>query len=1396
MKSFCFICLVSLLAMPLCSFSQTQEIKEGILRIKFKKTLQVKDLGQRTAYTDGFAQTGIQALDVLNKKYGVTNIKRVIPVGGRYEFAHQQYGLHLWFDITFDSLTEYTMADLLQDFDALEEVSVAEPAYQMSLFAEENDGNPSKSIIQEKSKHISTIPSAAPNDPLFKDQWHYNNTGQTGGKVGADIDLINAWSIERGSKEVIVAIIDGGIDVDHKDLSAAMWVNEAELNGIPGADDDNNGYMDDVHGYGFGDRTGKISPHYHGTHVAGTVGAVNDNGVGVSGVAGGSGTGDGVRLLSCAVFGLRSQGGFEESFIYAADNGAVIAQNSWGGGAPSTLMEESIEYFIARAGFDNSEENFHQNIQTGPMAGGIVIFAAGNGNTRVPSYPGGLGQVVAVASTGNSDQKASYSHYGDWIELSAPGGDHSPGVLSTFPGNVYNNISGTSMACPQVSGVAALIVSQFGGGGYLPGLVWNRLVETTDFIDDQNPGHEGMLGSGRLNAFNALQTNDGVPPGTIHDLRTSATNFSSIKLSWTATGNSGEEGAASVYDLRYALSPITEDNFKEATIVTKLPRPLPSGEIEVFEVTGLLPSTPYYFALKAFDIFGIASEISNTIHATTTSPPVMVVAPASLHENLNSGQTSTQTFSIKNTGSGTLDFKISIRPSPPAPSSIANKKLEYSFATSQEVSIRHRVEDPYSDLTNGFQRTQQSAKPIQFSDRQGLSAVGRLFNINYENNRIEEVDPSDGKVISSFAPPEQFSGGPDGIAFDGTYLYFINGFGSNKVYQINPGSGEVTGQAVLENLPSIDALAHSGEYLYAQDYSNNRVYEIDFSQQSAVRTINFNTSTGGGISFGGSRGTLFVSNFSGGIFEMDLLTGETINRLPSPMHVLGLGYSESLNILFASDFSGTAYALNPDDGSVLYSFSLAKSSGIASDEALGNAWLTTDTYSGSIGEGETFEINALFDASHLKGRAYAKYFIISSNDPETPVKSLPVTLNVVGAPNVNTLRNSLDFGTVFLNEESRDSLIITNTGTEILAVGGITSDKTEFRVENVAFSLNPRESRVVHASFSSPGTGIVAGKMTIISNDPNEPAYVVHLQGKSVEPPVIEVDLPSLSDSLYTGEMSVKFLTIQNSGKSDLLWEMLNIGHSPNVIAASRDKSQDIVRTNLLPSEHFEAKFGADQQGILMGIPYREGFESGNFDSWKEEVKGGIKEVTSTTSASGEFSFYYNNNTVGHAHGIHQEFPISQPTYISFYIKSGSTTTTDAYFVLSSGMQEAIFFFARANGTLYVNEDVGGDNSVYYEALQWYHIEFRDMDWEDKDFDYYVNGELIKADIPFRNPHSEGINRLNLYNYSHNAKAWWDDIHIGDQQNNWLYSDTLTGTVPKGSSQKVGITFDASVKIY
>lgn len=313
-------------------------------------------------------------------------------------------------------------------------------------------------------------------DPLLEWQWHYYNDGQTinygwddGTNLeGADINLLSAWNYSAGDSRVIVAVLDGGVKCDHKDLVANMWVNEGEVAG-DGIDNDGNGYVDDVHGYNFCANNANIQADDHGTHVAGTIAAVNNNGYLGCGIAGGTGNGDGCRIMSCQIFdgsGTASVSQIAAAIKYAADNGAVIMNNSWAYAKGSYTTDSSFKNQFSA--LINAIDYFEQNAKLeGVIDGGIALFAAGNDGYGVPSYPGAYYNNICVTSFCSNFTASSFTNYGAGANICAPGGENNVagfgfdyGVISTVANSdEYGSLMGTSHSTPHVSGCAALGLS-------------------------------------------------------------------------------------------------------------------------------------------------------------------------------------------------------------------------------------------------------------------------------------------------------------------------------------------------------------------------------------------------------------------------------------------------------------------------------------------------------------------------------------------------------------------------------------------------------------------------------------------------------------------------------------------------------------------------------------------------------------------------------------------------------------------------------------------------------------------------------------------------------------------------------------------------------------------------
>lgn len=487
------------------------DAEAGELLIKFSPEMSdILDQAQLSKTRAGKAtRSGIPSTDEVLDILGSYSFERVFPVDANTEARTRETGLHLWYTVKFNKGTDLKAA--AERLKQLGEISKVQTNGRIKR-AYNTDSKRiylSDKALQQKSTRAAA--EGEPNDPGFASQWHYRNLGEgnydfenlnnnhVGAKAGCDVNALEAWKICTGDPSIIVAILDEGVMYTHPDLAANMWCNPGES--VQGAktDGDGNGYEGDLHGYNFVTESGDITwtdanDTGHGTHVAGTIAAVNNNGRGVCGVAGGDGTpNSGVKIMSCQVFSGQNSvtlAGEARAIKYAADNGAVILQCSWGYNSsessiingytpgPATekewaetypLEKEALDYFINNAGSPN-----------GVIDGGIPVFAAGNEYAGNPAFPGAYSKCVCVSSLAADFTPACYTDFGSLVTLSAPGGDleyyskigeqedeywaettteQKGAVLSTMIQNgrpAYGYMEGTSMACPHVSGVTAL----------------------------------------------------------------------------------------------------------------------------------------------------------------------------------------------------------------------------------------------------------------------------------------------------------------------------------------------------------------------------------------------------------------------------------------------------------------------------------------------------------------------------------------------------------------------------------------------------------------------------------------------------------------------------------------------------------------------------------------------------------------------------------------------------------------------------------------------------------------------------------------------------------------------------------------------------------------------------
>ena len=419
--------------------------------------------------------------DQVCAEYGIEFVEKLFPRTD--DELSRKHGLHRWYMVSFseDSSVE-RVAEGMAKLNAVKGV-------QFNTQYERKFGSEAPIAwkpFEGRGYGEFNLPF---NDPMLVDQWHYINNKDMSvaetSRTGADINVKNAWGLTGGDPRIIVAVCDEGVKYTHPDLADNMWVNEGEIPGN-GIDDDDNGYVDDIYGWNFlstekypkvisWNEPGDVS---HGTHVAGTVAAVNNNGIGVSGVAGGTGNGDGCRIMSCQVFSGSSSatvGARARAYHYAAQMGATVLQCSFGqeGGYMTSdntfettypVEVEALRYF----------RDYGNQKNGSPVNKNIIVFAAGNDGASVSGYPAAHKEFISVTAFGPDYLPTNYTNYGPGSNIAAPGGDVSINmsttseraqILSTtavesanYDSN-YGWMQGTSMACPHVSGVVALGLS-------------------------------------------------------------------------------------------------------------------------------------------------------------------------------------------------------------------------------------------------------------------------------------------------------------------------------------------------------------------------------------------------------------------------------------------------------------------------------------------------------------------------------------------------------------------------------------------------------------------------------------------------------------------------------------------------------------------------------------------------------------------------------------------------------------------------------------------------------------------------------------------------------------------------------------------------------------------------
>ena len=1059
---------------------------EGVVRVKLQREIADRMVAAKLPLSvkgtnRKYVQTGVTPLDRVNQKVKAVSMTRVFPYAGKNEAKHKAFGLDLWYDVHYEA-SGMKLAQARNLFRSAEGVSYAQRIPLYKPIGGERFLEVSPAAVARAAKAASTMPF---NDPLLNDQWHYNNDGHIAGtKVGADANVFKAWETGvTGSKDVVVAIIDGGFQVDHPDLKDNVWINTAELNGKPGVDDDGDGYVDDIYGYNFVINSSDINAHSHGTHVAGTVGATNNNGIGVCGVAGGSDGKGGVKMMVCQVFDSRASSSavadFGAAIVYAADRGASIAQCSWGAGVADEedkSITAAVDYFTKNGGGDK-------------MNGGLCIFAAGNNGEEGNYYPGCLDKVVAVGSMAPDGSVAYYSNRGKWVDVTAPGGlednGQQYGVLSTLPNSTYGYNEGTSMACPHVSGIAALILSKYGNKQFSNETLRTLLTTSVNDLYTQNPEYKGLMGSGYIDAYKALQGKEGSVPEAVADFTVTASHDNAL-IEWTIPET--EEKSIDHHVIYYSTEDFSAtDDLNKLSSVSVDTKFKYSGDKMSYEVEGLKASTKYYFAIVAYNRWGKASAVSPIKEATTNSGPKVQVDQKNLSMTVDATKASTAeaSFNVKNAGEGVLKYQLT------------------TATTRATMSTSGRIKNPNPGQVLPFSGTVSPTlvkrNAVATSNYQAKDWPDTL---TYSNQLYSYIGETDTKLPNALAQYFYVDKATYPNGFNLTDLRFQGQNGQNPVIEIYDGSRTISTASLIQKV-NYDFWAYN--------------YPITLKEQ---------------IHFAPGSSFWVVAKFPAGA-KNPLGTGKTTRTDVAQYSFYssdnGTTWTQLSEVLKGTSFEAVASQLtwavqaiskNPDWSQVL----------------------NPEPISGEVRPNESQKVTLKNDGQKLVNGTYKFNIHVKSNEAVDSKQQVALTMTVKGYKPELHSQQLVDFGDLLVGQTKTIDVELTNSGYGVFggqygmlqAPKNIKSSSDQFNVSKGANNIAARSTGTLPVTFAPTKEGNFSSTITLTDKNGNQHSFLVRGVAsvpaqQSVTPEVYEA-----GDLKVGGEDKTATITIKNTGNYPL----------------------------------------------------------------------------------------------------------------------------------------------------------------------------------------------------------------------------------------------------------------------
>ena len=1060
---------------------------EGVVRVKLQREIADRMIAAKLPLSvkgtnKKYVQTGVTPLDRVNQKVKAVSMTRVFPYAGKDEAKHKAAGLDLWYDVHYEA-SGMKLAQARNLLRSTEGVAYAQRIPVYKPIGGERFLEVSPAAVAKAAKAASTMPF---NDPLLNDQWHYNNDGHIAGtKVGADANVFKAWETGvTGSKDVVVAIIDGGFQVDHPDLKDNVWINTAELNGKPGVDDDGDGYVDDIYGYNFVINSSDINAHSHGTHVAGTVGATNNNGIGVCGVAGGSDGKGGVKMMVCQVFDSRASSSavadFGAAIVYAADRGASIAQCSWGAGVADEedkSVTEAVDYFTKNGGGDK-------------MNGGLCIFASGNNGEEGNYYPGCLDKVVAVGSMAPDGSVAYYSNRGKWVDVTAPGGlednGQQYGVLSTLPNSTYGYNEGTSMACPHVSGIAALILSKYGNKQFSNETLRTLLTTSVNDLYTQNPEYEGLMGSGYIDAYKALQGKEGSVPEAVADFTVTASHDNAL-IEWTIPET--EEKSIDHHVIYYSTEAFsaTDDlnKLSSATVDTKFKY---SGDKMSYEVEGLKASTKYYFAIVAYNRWGKASAVSPIKEATTNSGPKVQVDQKNLSMTVDATKASTAeaSFNVKNAGEGVLKYQLT------------------TATTRATMSTSGRIKNPNPGQVLPFSGTVSPTlvkrNAVATSNYQAKDWPDTL---TYSNQLYSYIGETDTKLPNALAQYFYVDKATYPNGFNLTDLHFQGQNGQNPVIEIYDGSRTISTASLIQKV-NYDFWAYN--------------YPITLKEQ---------------IHFAPGSSFWVVAKFPAGA-KNPLGTGKTTRTDVAQYSFYssdnGTTWTQLSEVLKGTSFEAVASQLtwavqaiskNPDWSQVL----------------------NPEPISGEVRPNESQKVTLKNDGQKLVNGTYKFNIHVKSNEAVDSKQQVALAMTVKGYKPELHSQQLVDFGDLLVGQTKTIDVELTNSGYGVFAgkygmlqasQNEVKSSSDQFNVSKGANNIAARSTGTLPVTFAPTKEGNFSSTITLTDKNGNQHSFLVRGVASVPAKQTVTPDVYEAGDLKVGGEDKTATITIKNTGNYPL----------------------------------------------------------------------------------------------------------------------------------------------------------------------------------------------------------------------------------------------------------------------